>query len=79
MATSSTPEPDTREPGEVRRDELWVTVREAALRCGLAERTIWTRISQGLIPVHRFGRRATRIRKDDLDAFIERHRGRPGA
>lgn len=43
---------------------------------GLSEGYIRSQIARGALPVVRFGARALRVKKQDLDAFIEARRGR---
>ncbi len=51
-----------------------LTVREAAARLGVGERTLWTRISAGDLTVVRIGRRVVRVTEKDLERFIDRCR-----
>jgi excisionase family DNA binding protein len=51
--------------------EALLTYRQAAKVLGVTERTIWTLVDRGALPVVRFGR-SVRIDPADLRAFIER-------
>lgn len=48
-----------------------LTYKQAATVLGVTERTIWTLVNRGSLPVVRFGR-SVRIDPADLRAFIER-------
>ena len=47
----------------------YLSVREAADRCDLSEKTIRRYIAAGKLPAFRVGPRNVRIRVGDLDAF----------
>lgn len=48
-----------------------LTYRQAARVLGVTERTVWSLVHDGALPVVRFGR-SVRIDPADLRAFIER-------
>ena len=48
-------------------------VPAVAAYAGVHENTVWSWIKTGKIPAVRLGARIVRIRKLDLDAFIESH------
>jgi excisionase family DNA binding protein len=52
-------------------------VPEAAEYLGVRPRTLYRRIDLGEIPAFKIGR-VIRIRKEDVDAFLEAHRIQPG-
>ena len=54
--------------------EPLLTYRQAAKVLGVTERTIWTLVDHGALPVVRFGR-SVRIDPSDLRGFIERAKG----
>ncbi|MBK8915696.1 MAG: helix-turn-helix domain-containing protein [Phycisphaerales bacterium] len=54
-----------------------LTVRTAATLLSLSTRTVQSLISRGDLRVVRIGR-SVRIHPDDLNAYINRHRGTPG-
>ena len=49
------------QPGE------YLSIKRAAERYGVCERTLRRRISEGLLPAYRFGPRAIRIKASDLE------------
>jgi excisionase family DNA binding protein len=53
-------------------DEL-LTIKEVAAFLKTSEFTIYRLMRQGELPCIRKGKRFTRIRKADLEAFLERH------
>ncbi len=53
--------------------ESWMGVPEAAEYLGVMPRTVYRRIDLGEIPAFKIGR-VIRLRKDDVDAFLEAHR-----
>ncbi len=57
-----------------RKTELptYVSLEEAAEMMSLSTRTIRRRISDGTIPAYKCGRRAIRIRVDELQAALRR-------
>lgn len=58
-------------------DEL-LTIEEAANILKVSKVQIYRLWKKGELPVVRMGRRYTRIRRQDIDSFIERHTDRGG-
>lgn len=56
----------------------WLGTREAAEELGISLRTLYRLIDDGSIVAYQIGRNL-RIRRSDLDAFLESVRVRPGA
>ena len=57
------------------QDRKFLTVREVADELGKSERSVWRLIEDGELPVDKFGS-STRVKREDLDAYIERCRHR---
>lgn len=55
-----------------------MSTAEAADVLGLRTRTLYRLIDEGQLPAYRFGR-VIRLRRSDLDAFIDRCRIEPGS
>lgn len=55
----------------------WMGTPEAAEYLGVVLRTIYRLIDRGQIPAYKVGR-VIRVKKADLDAFLEEHRVQPG-
>jgi excisionase family DNA binding protein len=55
-------------------DDAWLPVREAADRCGVTYRTIYRMVRSGEL----LARKPYRLRRIDVDTFVERSRVRPG-
>lgn len=51
-----------------------LTYEEVAEMLGLKTRTVALWVRQGKIPAFKFGRKANRIARADLDTYIENHR-----
>jgi excisionase family DNA binding protein len=59
-------------------DEIdWLNTEEAAGRLGVTARTLYRFIDEGAVPAYKMGR-VIRIKKTDVDAFIETARIQPG-
>ena len=58
-------------------DEVWLSSKAAAEHLGLHHRTLYRLIDEGQLPAYQF-RKAIRLRRCDVDAFIERQRIVPG-
>ncbi len=56
----------------------WVGTPAASAYLGVGQRTLYRLIDQGHIPAYQMGR-VIRVRKEDLDAYLERARIEPGA
>lgn len=52
----------------------FISVEEVAFELGISERSVWRLIERGELPVHDFGAASTRVRNEDLDAYIQRCR-----
>jgi excisionase family DNA binding protein len=59
------------------KDEL-LTIEEAANILRVSKVQIYRLWKRGELPVVRMGRRYTRIRRQDINAFIERHTDKGG-
>lgn len=55
----------------------WLSTAEAAARLGVTRRTLYRFIDEGELAAYKMGR-VIRLRQDDLDAFLESRRIRPG-
>ncbi len=53
--------------------DMLLTVREVAERLAVSRRHVWRLISANELPSIKFGR-TTRVRVQDLEEFVERHR-----
>lgn len=59
-------------------DEIeWLSTQAAAARLGITTRTLYRFIDQGELPAYRMGR-VIRLKGDEVDAFIEASRIKPG-
>lgn len=56
---------------------VWLSTASAATRLGITTRTLYRLADEGHVPAYKFGR-VLRFRLDEVDAFIERARVRPG-
>jgi excisionase family DNA binding protein len=55
----------------------WLSTPEAARFLGIVPRTLYRLIDSGQLPAYRFGR-VIRIRAEDLEAFVEASKLKPG-
>lgn len=55
----------------------WLSTNDAAQALGITPRTLYRFINQGDLPGYRFGR-VIRVKRADIDAFIEASRIEPG-
>lgn len=55
----------------------WLSTQAAAARLGITTRTLYRFIDQGELPAYRMGR-VIRLKRDEVDSFIERSRIKPG-
>lgn len=55
----------------------WLSTADAAKSLGITPRTLYRFIDQGDLPAYRFGR-VIRVKRTDVDAFIEQSRIEPG-
>ena len=53
--------------------DMLLTIREVAERLAVSRRHVWRLISSHQLPSIKFGR-TTRVRVQDLEEFVERHR-----
>ena len=56
----------------------WFSSKEAAHRLGVTQRTLYRFIDEDRLPAYRFGR-VIRLKTQDVEAFIEAGRIRPGS
>jgi excisionase family DNA binding protein len=63
------------EPPRPPKRTRFLSIREVAEELGISERSAWRLVEQGELPVHQFGS-STRVKREDLDAYIERCRRR---
>ena len=59
--------------GEFDLDDELLTIKEVASFLKTSEFTIYRLMRQGELPCIRKGKRFTRIRKTDLEAFLQKH------
>jgi excisionase family DNA binding protein len=59
-------------------DNGWLSVQEAADRCGVTYRTIYRMVKRGELAAEKPDGRPYRLRRSDVDAFIERSKVKPG-
>lgn len=60
-------------------DEIeWLSSKAAAARLGITPRTLYRFIDEGQLPAFKFGR-VLRLKKTDVDAYIESCRVEPGS
>ncbi|MDW3218026.1 MAG: helix-turn-helix domain-containing protein [Acidimicrobiales bacterium] len=69
--------PDTA-PDEADDDVVWLSTPAAAERLGVTARTLYRFIDEGQLPAYKFGR-VIRLKKDDVDTYIESCRVEPGS
>jgi excisionase family DNA binding protein len=55
----------------------WLSTPEAARFLGIVPRTLYRLIDSGQLPAYRFGR-VIRIKAEDLEAFVEKSKLKPG-
>jgi excisionase family DNA binding protein len=66
-------------PPEPTSDDLeWLSTPAAAKRLGITNRTLYRFINEGQLPAFKFGR-VIRLKKIDVDAYIESCRVEPGS
>jgi excisionase family DNA binding protein len=58
-------------------ETTWLSTQDAAGRLGITARTLYRFIDRGELPAYRMGR-VIRLKADDVDAFIESSRIKPG-
>jgi excisionase family DNA binding protein len=65
------------EPPQPPKRKRFLSIREVADEIGISERSAWRLVEQGELPVHQFGA-STRVKREDLDIYIENNRRRRG-
>lgn len=55
----------------------WLGTKEAARHLGITPRTLYRLVDEGQLPAYQFGR-VYRLKKADVDAFIDASRVQPG-
>lgn len=56
----------------------WLGTTEAARYLGVVPRTLYRMLDEGQIPAYKMGR-VIRIKRTDLEAYLEEHRVEPGS
>lgn len=69
--------PEQPAPEQPTDDAVWLSTPAAADRLGITPRTLYRFIDEGQIPAYKFGR-VIRLKRDDVDVFIEACRVVPG-
>jgi excisionase family DNA binding protein len=59
-------------------DDDWLSVQEAADRCGVTYRTIYRMVPRGELAAEKPDGHPYRLWRSEVDAFIERSRVQPG-
>lgn len=59
------------------KDDEWLSTAEAGKAIGITPRTLYRFIDQGDLPAYRFGR-VIRLKRGELDTFVESRRIEPG-
>jgi len=59
-------------------EDQWLSTNDAARLLGITSRTLYRFIDQGEIPAYRMGR-VIRLRRSEVEAFIEASRIEPGS
>ena len=67
--------PMCAQPPRPPKRKSFLSIREVADELGISERSVWRLIEESGLPVHKFGA-STRVKREDLDAYIERCRHR---
>lgn len=57
---------------------VWMSTQEAARRLGITTRTLYRFVDEGSLPAYKMGR-VFRLKRKDVDAFIEQSRIAPGS
>jgi excisionase family DNA binding protein len=69
---------DIDEAGESLGDTQWLGTTEAARYLGVVPRTLYRMIDEGQVPAYKMGR-VIRVRRADVDVFLESTRVQPGS
>jgi excisionase family DNA binding protein len=56
---------------------VWLSTQEAAKRLGVTTRTLYRFVDEGSLAAYKMGR-VFRLKRNDVDEFIERSRIQPG-
>ena len=64
--------------GEALEVGRWIGTTTAAAYLGVVPRTLYRMIDEGKIPAYKMGR-VIRLKRSDLDAYLESHRVQPGS
>ena len=59
------------------KDESWLSTEQAARCLGITPRTLYRFIDEGQLNAYRFGR-VIRVKREELNAFIESCKIKPG-
>jgi excisionase family DNA binding protein len=59
-------------------DEEWLSVQQAVDACGVTYRTIYRMVRRGELVAEKPDGRPHRLRRSEVEAFIERSRVQPG-
>jgi excisionase family DNA binding protein len=57
---------------------IWMSTQAAARRLGITTRTLYRFVDEGSLPAYKMGR-VFRLKRTDVDQFIERSRIAPGS
>jgi excisionase family DNA binding protein len=60
-----------------KNDETWLGTKDAASELGITARTLYRLIDEGAVPAYKLGR-VLRLKRVDIDAYLERCRVQPG-
>lgn len=69
---------DDDEQQETLESSPWLGTTEAARFLGVVPRTLYRMVDEGQIPAYKMGR-VIRIRRSDLEAYLEANRVQPGS
>lgn len=74
------PSEESADPSADQSDDeiAWLSTPAAAERLGITPRTLYRFIDEGQLPAFKFGR-VIRLKKTDVDAYIESCRVKPGS
>jgi excisionase family DNA binding protein len=79
MSTESNADAASSDSSDDSADDIeWLSTPAAAERLGVTPRTLYRFIDEGQLPAFKFGR-VIRLKKTDVDAYIESCRVEPGS
>ncbi len=79
MSTESNADAASSDGSDESADDIeWLSTPAAAERLGVTPRTLYRFIDEGQLPAFKFGR-VIRLKKTDVDAYIESCRVEPGS